>query len=106
MRYIEMTPVRSKIAKTPSSYQWSSYRTNAQGKDTRVKITPNESYSTLAPWSEKNDKNVQEEYKQLFRDQINEEELQKISNASDSCLVYGSKEFQESIKNMGSDPER
>ena len=106
MRYIEMTPVRSKIAKTPNNYQWSSYRTNAQGKDVGVKITPHESYSALAPWSEKNDKDVQEGYKQLFRDQINEEELQIISKASDSCLVYGSKEFKESIKNMGSDPKR
>jgi putative transposase len=106
MRYIEMTPVQSKIAKTPKDYQWSSYRTNAQGKEVGLKITPHESYTTLVPWSDKNDKDVHEEYKQIFREQIYEEELQKISKASDSCLVYGSKEFQESIKNMGSDPKR
>ena len=61
---------------------------------------------TLVPWSDKNDKDIQKGYKQLSREQINEEELQKISKASESCLVYGSKEFQESIKNMGSDPKR
>jgi len=106
MRYIEMTPVRSKIAKTSNKYQWSSYRTNAQGDDVGVKITPHESYSTLVLWSDKNDKDLQKEYKHLFREQINDEELKKIRKASDSCLVYGSKEFQESIKNMGSDPKR
>ena len=106
MRYIEMTPVRSKIAKTPRNYQWSSYRTNAQGKDAGVKITPHESYSALVQWSDKNDKDVQEGYKQLFRDQLNEEELQKITKATNSCIVYGSKLFQESIRNMGSDPKR
>jgi putative transposase len=106
MRYIEMTPVRSKIAKTSRNYQWSSYRTNAQGKDVGVKITPHESYSKLIQWFDKNDKDVQEEYKKLFREQINEKELLKISKATNSCLVYGSKEFQESVKNMGSDPKR
>ena len=97
-------PVRSKIEKSPKNYQWSSYRTNAHGKDAEVKITPHESYSALVQWSDKNDKDVQEGYKQLFRDQINEEELQKIRKASDSCLVYGSKEFQESIKKYGVRP--
>ena len=106
MRYIEMTPLRSKIAKTPKNYQWSSYRTNTQGKDAGVKITPHESYSALVQWSNKNDKDMQEGYKQLFREQINEEELQKISKASERCLIYGSKDFQESIRNMGSDPKK
>jgi hypothetical protein len=49
---------------------------------------------------------MQEGYKQLFREKISEEELQKISKASNSCLIYGSKEFQDSVKNMGSDPIR
>jgi len=106
MRYIEMTPVRLKIEKTPKNYQWSSYRTNAKREDAGVKITPHESYSKLLQWSDKNDKDLQKEYKHLFREQINDEELKKIRKASDSCLVYGSKEFQESIKNMGSDPKR
>jgi putative transposase len=106
MRYIEMTPLRLKIAKTPKNYQWSSYRTNTQGKDAGVKITPHESYSTLVQWADKDDKDVQEGYKQIFREQINEEELQKISKASERCLIYGSKDFQESIRNMGSDPKK
>jgi putative transposase len=106
MRYIEMTPLRLKIAITSNKYQWSSYRTNTQGKDAGVKITPHESYSALVQWSNKNDKDVQEGYKQLFREQLNEKELQKISKASERCLIYGSKEFQESIKNMGSDPKK
>jgi len=58
------------------------------------------------PWADKNDKDIQEGYKYLSREKINEEELQKISKASERCLVYGSKQFQESIKNMGSDPKR
>jgi putative transposase len=106
MRYIEMTPVRLKTTTTPKDYQWSSYRTNAQGKDAKVKITPHESYSAIVQWSDKTEKDVQEEYKQRLRDPINDEELQIICKATDSCIVYGSKLFQESIRNMGSDPKR
>ena len=48
MRYIEMTPVRSKLSKTSKNYQWSSYRTNTKGEDAGIKITPHKSYSALS----------------------------------------------------------
>ena len=98
MRYIETTPVRLKEAKKSKNYQWSSYRTNAQGEDVGVQITQHESYGALVQWFDKNEKDVQEGYKKLLREQINEEELQIIQKATNSCLVYGSKKFQESVK--------
>ena len=33
MRYIELNPVRADMVKSPAHHRWSSYRSNAQGKD-------------------------------------------------------------------------
>ena len=98
MKYIEMAPVRASIVKIPQNYKWSSYRSNAQGQDIDVSITQHESYTKLAtPWIDKNSKEVEEKYKQLFRGQQNEEELQQIRKVIKSSLIYGSSEFQEDI---------
>ena len=97
MRYIEMAPVRASVVKIPKNYQWSSYKANAQGQDVKVKITQHESYSSLEPWIDKNNKEIQEKYKQLFRGQQNDKELQQIRKAIKSSLIYGSKEFQNNL---------
>jgi len=97
MRYIEMAPVRASVVKIPKNYQWSSYKANAQGQDVKVKITQHESYSSLEPWIDKNNKEIQEKYKQLFRGQQNDKELQQIRKAIKSSLIYGSKEFQKNL---------
>lgn len=97
MRYIEMAPVRASVVKIPKNYQWSSYKANAQGQDVKVKITQHESYSSLEPWIDKNNKEIQEKYKQLFRGQQNDKELQQIRKAIKSSLIYGSKGFQKNL---------
>ena len=97
MRYIEMAPVRASVVKIPKNYQWSSYKANAQGQDVKVKITQHESYSSLEPWIDKNNKEIQEKYKQLFRGQQSDKELQQIRKAIKSSLIYGSKEFQKNL---------
>jgi putative transposase len=42
MRYIELNPVRAKMARSPGQYRWSSYRANAQGIED--KINPGQIY--------------------------------------------------------------
>ena len=100
MQYIEMAPVRASVVKIPKNYQWSSYKANAQGQDAQVKITQHESYSSLEPWIDKNNKEIQEKYKQLFRGQQNDKELQQIRKAIKSSLIYGSKEFQKNLQRV------
>ena len=105
MRYIEMAPVRSATVKIPKDYRFSSYRANAQGEEVGVKITPHQSYNALVPWAiDKNNEETQQKYKQLLREQQDEEELQTIHKAINSNLVFGSKQFRESIMSNGVRP--
>jgi putative transposase len=102
MRYIEMAPVRSGMVKIPKDCRFSSYRANAQGEDVGVKITPHQSYNALVPWAiDKSNKETQQKYKQLLREQQSEKELQKIHKAINSNLAFGSKQFRESIMSNG-----
>ena len=105
MRYIEMAPVRSATVKIPKDYRFSSYRANAQGEEVGVKITPHQSYNALVPWAiDKSNEETQQKYKQLLREQQDEEELQTIHKAINSNLVFGNKQFRESIMSNGVRP--
>ncbi|MBT4732068.1 transposase [Candidatus Woesearchaeota archaeon] len=98
MCYIEMAPVRSGSVKIPKDYRFSSYSVNAQGEKGVVNITPHKSYNELLPWAiDKSNEETRQKYKQLLREQQDEEELQKIHKAINSNLIFGSKQFQESI---------
>jgi len=97
MRYIESTPVHLDVVKTLKDYYWSSYQANTQGTDVGVKITPHNSYISLVPFINKSNKEIRASYKQLFKEQLNEAELQRIQKATNSNIIYGSKEFQENI---------
>jgi putative transposase len=100
MRYIETEPVRLAMVKIPKNYRFSSYKANAQGEKVGVKITPHQSYNTLVPWSiDKSNEETQQKYKQLLRERQDKEELQTIHKAINSNLIFGSKQFQESVMN-------
>jgi len=98
MRYIETIPVRLTLAANPKDYQWSSYQANARSKDVGLEITRHTSYELLEPWIDKSDKDLQEKYRQLLKEQQNEEELQHIHKAVKSNSIYGSDEFQANVK--------
>lgn len=67
-RYIELNPVRARMVSSPSSYQWSSYRTNAFGKPSPL-ITSHEVWDSLG-----NDpKERQENYRRLFDEKVDEQ---------------------------------
>ena len=105
MHYIEMAPVRSATVKIPKDYRFSSYRANAQGEGVGVKITPHQSYNALVPWAiDKSNEETQQKYKQLLREPQDEEELQTIHKAINSNLVFGNKQFRESIMSNGVRP--
>ena len=46
MRYIELNPVRARLARRPEEYRWSSYRANALGQEDLL-ITPHPYYYAL-----------------------------------------------------------
>ena len=52
MRYIELNPVRARLARRPEDYRWSSYRANALGQED-VLITPHPYYYALGRSAEK-----------------------------------------------------
>ena len=105
MRYIETEPVRLAMVKIPKNYRFSSYKANAQGEKVGVKITPHQSYNTLVPWSiDKSNEETQQKYKQLLRERQDKEELQTIHKAINSNLVFGNKQFRESIMSNGVRP--
>ena len=105
MHYIETTPVRASIVKTPKNYKWSSYMANVQDQETGVKIIKHKSYSLLSTFLDKDHKEAGQKYKALLREQQTDEQLQQIRKIIKSSLVYGSKKFQENIKKIGSDPK-
>jgi putative transposase len=99
MHYVEMAPVRSAAVKTPKEYYFSSYRFNAQGEECNIKITPHESYNALVlQVINRSNKEIQQEYRQLFREGQDKEELKKLQKAINSNLIFGSKRFRELVE--------
>ncbi|WP_189432323.1 transposase [Alishewanella longhuensis] len=75
-RYIELNPVRAGLVKTPGGFEWSSFLTNACGKNSTV-ITPHTTYEALGATSLARLK----AYNQLFTQPMSEDELYDIRNA-------------------------
>ena len=46
MRYIELNPVRARMARNPEQFRWSSHRCNALGEENAL-LTPHAAYSVL-----------------------------------------------------------
>jgi len=106
MHYIDTIPVQLNIVTSPIKYKWSSYYSlNAQGSNGVVLITPHNSYSEIISWSDKSDKDIQEAYKQIIREQLDKKKLKTIQKATNSCIILGSDEFQRKYKKIGSDPK-
>jgi putative transposase len=65
-----MNPVRANMTKNPAQYRWSSYRSNAQGKDNPL-VTPHPIYRQLGRTREARC----DAYKALLRAHIDAEDL-------------------------------
>jgi len=95
MRYIEMNPVRAGMVETPSEYRWSSYRFNASG-DADQLITTHPEYETLGETTAQR----QHAYRELFRSQMNDQQVHDIRCALNQELVLGRDDFKDRIQQM------
>lgn len=79
-RYIELNPVRAGMVDLPDNYEWSSFRSNAQGipDDT---LTPHPNYLSLGDSEEER----QSHYRALFNDQLAENVVSEIRQAISFC---------------------
>lgn len=91
-RYIELNPVRAEMVKHPGDYSWSSYRTHAHG----------ESFATLSPHPlylhlGKSDVERQDNYRELFRSDLETGLMDDIRNATNGNFALGNDRFKDEI---------
>lgn len=88
LRYIEMNPVRAGMVEQPVDYRWSSYRAHAHGAfDTMLK--PHSAYLALGT----NPDERQQRYRMLFREQLGQQVLEDIRDATRGNFVLGNPKF-------------
>ena len=95
MKYIELNPVRANMVSHPAEYQWSSYRTNAQGEENSL-IEQHPLYHELG--SSLEPRNLA--YRELFCDHMSGETLHEIRDALNHELVLGRSYFNDKIEEM------
>jgi len=88
-RYIELNPVRARMAEHPANYAWSSYRTNAQNERSAI-ITPHCFYLGLGSAPESRAAS----YRDLFRNLLEPGLVNEIRQATNGNYVIGSERFQ------------
>jgi len=92
-RYIELNPVRAKMADHPSEYPWSSYRYHAIGESNN-NIVPHKLYLALSKKAE----DRQKAYRALFRSRLPEQVLDEIRESTNKAWVLGSSRFKQQIE--------
>lgn len=93
MRYIELNPVRAHMVKAPGQYEWSSYMENAYESD-RMLLRPHEKYLALGMTNEERKMS----YRELFRSQIDEEDVYDIRCACQTGTPLGDSQFKQHIE--------
>ena len=94
-RYIELNPVRAGMVKEAQEYKWSSYQTNALGKESGL-CTPHPLYLRLG-----NDTATRlVEYQKLFDIILLSEKLDEIRTASHKGMAMGSNRFKLEIERL------
>ena len=94
-RYIELNPVRAAMVDSPDQYQWSSYRHNAFGVRNEL-ITAHALYTQLGSTNEFR----QQQYRELFRNQMSNDTLHDIRESLSTCTILGNDHFKEQIGKM------
>jgi len=93
MRYVELNPVRARMARHPGDYAWTSYHANARNARDLM-ITHHEIYDGLG--ESKSDR--QAAYRELFPDQLAEGDLDAIREATNKNWALGSPQFRRRIE--------
>ena len=90
--YIELNPVRAGIASSPECYRWSSFRCNALG-ETNAMIAPHPDYIGLGASSGERCNT----YFNFVVNQIDEDSVRQIRQATQGNFVLGDNRFQEEM---------
>lgn len=96
MRYIELNPVRAHMTGHPAGYPWSSYAWNAEGKSGL-------NYDWLVPHIEYLQLGIteaerQEAYRELFKSELNANDLTQIRENTHKGWALGSQKFIDEIE--------
>jgi len=94
-RYIELNPVRAAMVTAPGDYRWSSYRTNAFGKASRL-VSPHPLYNQLGSTEAER----QSVYRTLFKDILPDDLIEAIRTTTLSGLALGNEKFKREIETL------
>jgi putative transposase len=92
-RYIEMNPVRAKMVAHPRDYPHSSHRANAQGEADSL-VTPHRLFERLGDGAAAR----QENYRELFREKLDEDFVSALRAATNGGWALGSERFRQQIE--------
>ncbi|SEG66049.1 transposase [Vibrio hangzhouensis] len=92
-KYIELNPVAAGMVNVAADYKWSSYKTNALGKASKL-IKPHPNYLLLG----KDLNSRLEGYRSLFGKPLSQSASHTIKTATESSLAIGSNRFLEQIE--------
>jgi putative transposase len=92
-RYIESNPVRARIVESPAKYPWSSYAHHASGREDRV-VHDHPMYVALGTTPHER----QGTYRELFRQPVDDEELEEIRESVNGGIVLGGDRFKDAIE--------
>jgi putative transposase len=95
-RYIDMNPVRARIAAHPAEYPWSSYRHYALGLEDEL-ITPHATVLALGHTPERRAM----AYQRMFATPLDDETLRRIRHSSFNGWALGSDEFCRRLERQG-----
>ena len=92
-RYIELNPVRAKMAEHPAAYRWSSYRGNAHGADEKL-LRQHCLYLALGNDSEAR----QAAYRNLFGQELSAGLIENIRRTTNGNFALGDTDFATKIE--------
>ena len=92
-RYIELNPVRAKLADHPADYPWSSYRANGLGMSNGI-LKPHPLYKALG----RDLTERQIAYRELYRHELGPDVIDEIRKSTNGNYVLGDRRFAEQIE--------
>jgi putative transposase len=92
-RYIELNPVRARIAATPGDYRWSSFRHNGRAKADPL-VTPHPAYLALGRSIEERTKT----YCEFVGQGCDERQAEDIRSMTGRQRAFGSKAFKDRLE--------
>ena len=94
-RYIELNPVRARMAANPSDYRWSSHAHNALGEH-KAFLAPHRAYTQLGA----TDDTRRDAYRKLFDEVPASTEFDDLRIHTQQQRAYGSERFREQIEQI------